>query len=70
MILKGQEGSLTIRLYLQYENKHVLEHPPSLTVDGLNYRICDAGLPDSGMRNTLSFVCTRLYTSVWVGYYS
>ena len=27
----------------------------------LNDGICDAGLPDSGMQNTLSIVCTRQY---------
>ena len=27
----------------------------------LNNRICYAGLPDYGMRNTLSIVCTRQY---------
>ena len=44
------------------ENNHLLEHPPSLTLDSAKKdRICDAGLPNSGMRNTLSIVCTRQY---------
>ena len=36
---------------------------PSIFDFGLcqNDGICDAGLPDSGMRNTLPIVCTRQY---------
>ena len=47
---------------ISMENNHMLEYPPSLfdfklCGDG----ICSAGLPDYGMRNTLSIVCTREY---------
>ena len=55
MILKGQEGSPTIRLYLRKTMQ-----PPARTPSICDFRlclndgICDARLPDSGMRNTLS----------------
>ena len=55
MILKGQEGSLTIRLYLRKTMQ-----PPAWTPSicdftlFLNDGIGDARLPDSGIRNTLS----------------
>ena len=56
IILKGQEGSLTIRLYLRKTTTSTFDFGLCLN-DG----ICDAGLPDSGMWNTLSIVCTRQY---------
>ena len=60
IILKGQERSLTIRLYLRStENNHLLEHPPSLTLDSA--KTMESVTPDSGMRNTLPIVCTRQY---------
>ena len=55
MILKGQEGSPTIRLYLRKTMQ-----PPARTPSICDFRlclndgICDARVPDSGMRNTLS----------------
>ena len=59
MIPKGQEGSVTIRLYLRKTTtcSNTLHDFRLCVNDG----ICDAGLPDSGMRNTLSIVCTRQY---------
>ena len=59
MILKGQEGSLTTRLYLWKTTTcsntlHLCDFRLCL-----NAGICYAGLPDYGMRNTLSIVCTR-----------
>ena len=61
MILKGQEGSLTIRLYLWKTT--TCSNTLHLCDFGLylNDGICYAGLPDYGMRNTLSIVCTRQY---------
>ena len=61
MILKGQEGSRTIRLYLWKTTTcsntlHLCDFRLCLN-DG----ICYVGLPDYGMRNTLSIVCTRQY---------
>ena len=54
-------GRITDNPSISMENNHLLEHPPSLTLDCLNDGICYAGLPDYGMRNTLSIVCTRQY---------
>ena len=63
MILKGQEVSLTIRLSALRKTttcsktfNSIFDFRPCV-----NAGMCDAELPDSAMRNTLSIVCTRQY---------
>ena len=60
MIPKGQEGSVTsVCIYGK--------QPPARTHSIFDFRlrlndgIRDVGLPECGMRNTLSIVCTRQY---------
>ena len=57
IILKGQERSLTIRLYLRStENNHLLEHPPSLTLDSaktMESVTPDYRTPECGIRYLL-----------------
>ena len=53
---------ITVNPSISTENNHLLEHPPSLTLDSAKtMESVTPGLPDSGMRNTLPIVCTRQY---------
>ena len=56
IILKGQERSLTIRLHKSTENNHLLEHPPSLTLDSaktMESVTADYRTPECGIRYLL-----------------
>ena len=56
--------NITDNLSISTENNHLLEYPPSLTLDSAKTMESVAGLPDSGMRNTLPIVCTRQYPAI------